>query len=86
MELLDGPLNLVINLFLKSEHHTQFPKYNNKTDINWIVMHIIKGNYKVLLTKMIIWMFQDKTTILTMNQYNYLSFIHTQLIQMIQIY
>lgn len=49
-------------------------------------MHIVKGNYKVLLTKMIIWMFQDKTTILTMNQYNYLSFIHTQLIQMIQIY
>lgn len=49
-------------------------------------MHIIKGNYKVLLTKMIIWMFQDKTTILTMNQYNYLSFIHTQLIKIIQIY
>lgn len=23
-------------------------------------MHIIKGNYKVLLTKMIIWMFPDK--------------------------
>lgn len=49
-------------------------------------MHIIKGNYKVLLTKMIIWMVPDKTTILTMNQCNYLSFIHTQLIQMIQIY
>lgn len=49
-------------------------------------MHIIKGNYKVFLTKMIIWMFPDKTTILTMNQCNYLSFIHTQLIQMIQIY
>lgn len=52
-------------------------------------MHIIKGNYKVLLTKMIIWiiwMFPDKTTILTKNQCNYLSFIHTQLIKIIQIY